>query len=345
MMNTRQSIASAAIVGLAFCHLPAAVKAQTTVASGEDRVIVDGDYVRIESPEGVAEVRGDWRTAGTVRITDNLLADLGAVEGDDYIRLTLAGDILFDFGSSKITEASQEVLGKVAQVIRGRARGEVLVVGHTDSIGDTEANVTLSRERAAEVIGWLHRHEGIPAYLLAGKGLGESRPVAHNTTPDGRDDPAGRARNRRVEIFVATSETADVRAAATVIVQSPAGEVRIQEGRVDVGGVEIDAGGVRFGGTVVSVGDPGGAPRRRDGGSTTCSAGKHCEADCPEGGCEMACSAGATCNYGCLGGGCRMLCAAGAKCRLSCPGGNCGFTCALGSTCNTSCPGGGCTGG
>lgn len=333
MTNTCRTIAAAAIVCLAVCCLPA-VQGQTTVTSGEDRVVVDGDYVRIESPEGVAEVSGDWRRGVSVRITDNLLADLGAVEGDEYIRLTLAGDILFDFGSARITEASQEVLGKVAQVIRGRARGEVLVVGHTDAIGDNEANLRLSRERAAEVIGWLHRHEGIPAHLLVAKGVGESQPVDYNTTPDGRDNPAGRARNRRVEILVGTTETADVRAAATVTVQSPAGEVRIQEGRVEVGGVKIDAGGIRVG-----------ASRPAAGGSTTCSAGRHCEADCPEGGCKMSCSAGATCSYGCLGGGCTMECAAGARCQLSCAGGNCSFACALGSTCNTSCPGGGCTGG
>jgi outer membrane protein OmpA-like peptidoglycan-associated protein len=349
MINTRRSTGGAVLVGLALCLLAGALQAQTTVVSGGDRVVVEGGYVRIESPEGVAEVRDDWRTGGSVRVTDtdDLLVELGAVELDDYLRLTLAGDILFEFGSTTINDASQGVLGKVAQVIRDRSRGEILVIGHTDSVGGAEVNLRLSRARAAEVIGWLHRNEGIPARLLVGRGMGESQPVAHNTTPDGRDDPAGRARNRRVEIFVATTETADVREAA-LTVHSPSGDVRIDEDRVEAGGVVVEPGGVRVGGLTVSTGgavDTGGSSRPAAGGDTTCSAGRHCEADCPEGGCKMSCSAGATCDYACRGGDCEMLCSAGAHCQLTCAGGDCRFTCALGSTCDRSCSGGHCTGG
>lgn len=340
MTHIRRNVAGAALVGLVLWTLPAAVLGQTTVTSGADRVVVDGNYVRIESPEGVTEVSGDWRTGGNVRVTDAVLADLGAVEHDDYIQLTLADDILFDFGSSRVTAASQKVLGEVAQVIRDRARGEVLVVGHTDSVGDDAANLRLSQDRAASVIGWLHRQEGIPGRMLVGRGMGESQPVAYNTLPDGGDNPAGRARNRRVEIFVGTTQNADVRSAATVIVDSPSGQVRIQEGSVDVGGIHVDSGGVQIGGTGVSTG--GG--RSATGGNTACPAGRHCEADCPEGGCRMSCSAGATCKYGCLGGGCTMECAAGATCQLSCAGGKCRFACGIASSCNKSCAGGGCSG-
>jgi outer membrane protein OmpA-like peptidoglycan-associated protein len=329
---------------LALCCLPGVVHGQTSVVSSGDLVVVDGDYVRIESPEGVTEVSGDWRTAGSVRITDAILADLGAVEADDHIRLTLAGDILFELGSATISDTSRETLGKVAQVIRDQARGEILVVGHTDSLGDTEANLRLSRARAAEVIRWLHRNQGIPGHMLVGRGMGESQPVAHNTTPDGRDDPAGRARNRRVELFVATTDTADVRGAA-LTVHTAGGEVRIQENRVEAGGVVVDTGGVRIGGMTVSAGgiDTGSGSRQAVTGSTTCSAGRLCKADCPEGDCKMSCSAGATCDYACRGGDCEMLCAAGASCQLSCAGGGCRFTCAVSSTCNTSCLGGNCT--
>lgn len=340
MNHNRRILAGAALAGLVLWALPGAALGQTTVTSGADRVVVDGNYVRIESPEGVAEVSGDWRTGGTIRVTDDVLVELGAVEHDDYVQLTLGGDILFDFGSARVTETSQKTLAQVAQVIRDRARGEVLVVGHTDSVGDPESNLRLSQDRAASVIGWLHRQEGIPSRMLLGRGLGESQPVDYNTTPDGRDNPAGRARNRRVEIFVGTTENADVRSAATVIVNSPEGEVRIGEGSVEVGGVRVDAGGVHIGGTDVSAaGRPSSA-----GGNTTCSAGRHCEANCPEGGCRMSCSAGATCKYGCSGGGCTMECAAGATCQLGCSGGDCRFVCALGSTCKKSCTGGGCSG-
>jgi outer membrane protein OmpA-like peptidoglycan-associated protein len=350
MIKTRIITTGAAIVWLALCCLPGAVHGQTTVISGEDRVVVDGAYVRIESAEGVTEVSGDWRTAGTIRMsdTDDILANLGAVEVDDHIRLILEGDILFAFDSTVITGASQKVLRDVAHVIRDRAHGEVLVIGHTDAIGNTEANLRLSRARAAEIIRWLHRDEGIPVDMLVGRGMGESQPVADNTLPDGRDNPAGRARNRRVEVFVATTKTADVRAASTMTVHSPTGDVRIDEDRVEVGGVVIDQGGVRVGGLEVSsdgVIHTGRDSRQAAEGLTTCSAGKRCKADCLEGDCKMSCSAGAICDYACSGGDCEMLCATGATCQLSCTGGGCQFSCAIASTCNTSCLGGECTGG
>jgi outer membrane protein OmpA-like peptidoglycan-associated protein len=339
----------AVVVWLAVCCLPGVMHGQTTVTSDEGRVVIDGAYVRIETSDGVTEVGGDWRSAGSVRFTDTdgLLAELGAETTGDYIRMTLTGDILFAFDSTSISEESKDILANVAHVIRNHGRGEVLVIGHTDSVGDTEANLRLSRQRAAAIISWLHRKEGIPSQMLVGRGMGEGQPVASNTTPDGRDNPAGRARNRRVEVFVATTETADVRSAA-MTVHTATGDVRIDEGRVEVGGVVVDAGGVRVGGLEVTsdgVIHTGTGSHQAVVEGTTCSAGKHCKADCLEGDCRMSCSAGATCDYACSGGDCEMLCATGATCRLSCTGGGCRFSCAVASNCSTSCLGGDCSGG
>lgn len=338
----------AATVWLALCCLAGMAHGQTTVAGGEDRLVVDGAFVRLESPDSVSEISGGWRTAGGASTADvgALLATLGAIEADDHLRITVAGDILFDFGSSEITEASRRVLAEVAQVIRDRARGEILVVGHTDAVGDAEANLRLSRERAASVIRWLHHTEGIPARLLVGYGMGEARPVADNTTPDGGDDPAGRARNRRVELWVATTATADVRAAASLTVRSGAAEIHLQKDRVEVGEVVVDRDGVRVGDLAVGVGGGialGSGSRAVVEGRFTCPAGQRCDTDCPEGDCIMTCSPGATCDFACSGGDCRMVCAADAGCRFGCAGGDCHFTCAAGSSCSTSCTGEDCT--
>lgn len=329
-------------LGLALTLLPQPGLGQTPVTHDQGRVVVEGDYVRIESPEGVTEVTDDWRTGTSVRVndTDAILTELGAVQEDDYIRLRLTGDVLFDLGSAVINPAAAEVLAQVAQVIRDRAVGEVLVVGHTDSLGDAASNQRLSEARAVAVIRWLQDHAGIPVAILVGRGMGERQPVAHNTTPDGRDDPAGRARNRRVELFIGTTGQADVRTAAgRVTVRTAEGEVRIEEGRVEVGGVQIDSKGVRIGG--VATGGTQAAGDRR----VNCAAGRQCTVGCPQGDCVMTCSAGAHCDFSCQGGDCQMLCSAGATCKLGCPGGDCRFSCALGSSCNTSCAGGGCTGG
>lgn len=56
--------------------------------------------------------------------------------------------------------------------------------------------------RAESVRNWLAQAGGVPRPAISTVGYGESRPVAPNGTPDGRDDPEGRQRNRRVELLV-----------------------------------------------------------------------------------------------------------------------------------------------
>jgi outer membrane protein OmpA-like peptidoglycan-associated protein len=326
---------SVAIAGVVMGGLPGVLLGQQAIVTSDAaRVVVEGDYVRVETPEGTTAVSGDWRTGATVRVgdTDALLVELGAVPAADHIRLSLGGDILFALGSAVITEAAEATLRKVAQVIRDRALGDVLVVGHTDSVGSAASNQRLSEARAVSVIRWLQQHEGIPAAILVGRGMGERQPVAAETSA------GGQARNRRVELFLGTTRQADVRAAAGLVtVRSAAGEVHIGDDTVEVGGVRIDAAGVHVGGAAA------GGARPAVSGATTCAAGRFCAADCPAGNCKMTCSAGATCEYGCAGGGCEMACSAGASCELGCAGGSCRFSCAVGSSCETSCLGGNCT--
>lgn len=175
---------------------------QIETATGS--VVMDGDFVRIEGPEGVLEIEDDsWRDRETVYVAGDvgrLLEELGATVVAGELALDLAGDILFGFDSVAIQAAAAAELAKVAHVIRQRSAGEVLVVGHTDSIGEPSYNQKLSERRAVAVMRWLNEKEGVPVALMRGRGMGEEQPVAHNTRPDGSDDPAGRARNRRVEI-------------------------------------------------------------------------------------------------------------------------------------------------
>jgi outer membrane protein OmpA-like peptidoglycan-associated protein len=191
--------------------------------------------VRIRSGDREVVASGEWRETGTVDV-DRLLGDLGAVVGDGVIRVDVAGDVLFEFDSAEVQAAAAAKLAQIAQVIRSRSAGEVLVVGHTDGIGSQAYNMKLSRDRALAVIRWLHEEEGIPAAIMVGRGLGASRPVAPNALPDGSDNPTGRARNRRVEIQVATR--AGVTLEPGVV---SAGGVRVDEGGVTVGGVRIEA--------------------------------------------------------------------------------------------------------
>lgn len=175
-----------------------------TVVAGGVSLRTDGDYVRIDTPGETVEIDSSWRVANrgsyAAADTDRLLTELNAERSGDRVSLDLAGDVLFDFNSAAIRADAAAELAKVAHVIRQQAADEVVLVGHTDSIGKDDYNQRLSLERAASVMNWLYEKEGIPAQLMAAKGMGSKDPVAHNTKPDGSDDPAGRAKNRRVEI-------------------------------------------------------------------------------------------------------------------------------------------------
>lgn len=291
------------------------------------------------SPPSV-RVSGDWRSAGTsyrAADADRILRELGAVEKDDVIRLALAGDVLFDFDSTAIRDQAAGQLGKAALVIRQRSVGKVYVVGHTDSVGTDEYNRKLSQKRAEAVISWLNGHEGIPQEVMVGRGMGSTQPVAYNTMPDGSDNPAGRAKNRRVEILLAEREGVDLNAVVS-------GAVRAAEQAVDTAGDAVRAaqqavdlargvtGGI--GGTTQRVGDET---------AKLCKSGDTCSYSCLEGNCRMTCESDANCNYACPGGDCEMRCRPGAVCTFGCAGGNCHFDCAEGSRCKTSCMGGECT--
>lgn len=114
--------------------------------------------------------------------------------------LALDTDVLFPFGSSTLTPAAAATLKQAAALLAGHAKGTVRVNGYTDSVGTDVHNLELSRARAAAVqraLGPLVAKAGLE---LQANGYGESDPVAANTLPNGKDNPAGRKLNRRVSL-------------------------------------------------------------------------------------------------------------------------------------------------
>ncbi len=103
-------------------------------------------------------------------------------------------DILFEFDSAAIIEESAEALATIAGFLEDNAELELVIVGHTDNVGDFDYNLTLSLERAQAVSAWLERRHGIDSDRLQAAGAGMMAPVASNRTDDGR------AQNRRVEL-------------------------------------------------------------------------------------------------------------------------------------------------
>lgn len=101
--------------------------------------------------------------------------------------------IHFATDSAEIDDQAEPVINEIVTLLKQNPELKLIVEGHTDSSGDAEDNLRLSRERAAAVVKGL-KEAGISAERLSSQGYGDTRPVADNDTPEGR------AKNRRVEL-------------------------------------------------------------------------------------------------------------------------------------------------
>jgi OmpA-OmpF porin, OOP family len=102
--------------------------------------------------------------------------------------------ILFDTGSDRIRGESTPTLTQIGDMLKAHPELKLTIEGHTDNVGQPADNQTLSEKRAAAVKQYLVTTFGIDASRLATKGLGDTKPVAPNQTPEGRQQ------NRRVEL-------------------------------------------------------------------------------------------------------------------------------------------------
>jgi OOP family OmpA-OmpF porin len=118
----------------------------------------------------------------------------------------LGADAYFDFDRASLKPAGRAKLDRLSADLRRVASvSSILIVGNTDSKGTEEYNFRLGQRRADSVANYLVSR-GVPASLISTQSRGELDPVAPNTLPNGRDNPAGRALNRRVVITVTAQE-------------------------------------------------------------------------------------------------------------------------------------------
>ena len=107
--------------------------------------------------------------------------------------------VYFDTNKYNINTASQNTLNKLTSVFKEHADTNILVIGHTDSSGDENYNMTLSKNRAYSVTNYL-KQKGISSLRLTTNWFGESKPIYDNSTVEGR------AKNRRVNIVIVPNE-------------------------------------------------------------------------------------------------------------------------------------------
>jgi outer membrane protein OmpA-like peptidoglycan-associated protein len=101
--------------------------------------------------------------------------------------------ILFDVNSANIKPESYGTLKEIADVLKENSTVHVSIIGHTDSDGNADYNLKLSKERAQAVKDALSSEFGIDVSRMTTDGKGAAQPVADNKTPEGK------AQNRRVE--------------------------------------------------------------------------------------------------------------------------------------------------
>jgi len=158
------------------------------VPVGQDYEIV---YLSLGFTETAASLPVADKPNQNVRLTlryTRILPKKGDTGGSGIV----LGGINFDTGKSKIRPESFEQLDTVVEYLAHKPSAKVEISGHTDSVGNKAANKSLSQQRADACVEYLVK-KGIDKSRLTAVGYGDERPVAPNSTPEGRE------KNRRIE--------------------------------------------------------------------------------------------------------------------------------------------------
>jgi OmpA-OmpF porin, OOP family len=157
------------------------------------KIIKDGQEVWAQAEKGNGKI---WlRIVEKKAMEQHIVADAAAFSKDIMATGHVAVyGINFDTGKSTIKPESEQVIAEIAKLMKDNPALKIGVVGHTDSVGNIESNIKLSKDRAEAVLQALVRNHGIAAARLKSFGCGQFAPVASN------ENEEGRAKNRRVEL-------------------------------------------------------------------------------------------------------------------------------------------------
>lgn len=123
-------------------------------------------------------------------------AAAASVEKDERgVVISVGGAALFPSNKATLMPAANAKLDRIADALKQQQGKQILIEGHTDASGSPERNAELAQERAEAVASYLSAR-GVPREAMTVEGVGPERPIADNTTAEGR------ASNRRVEIVV-----------------------------------------------------------------------------------------------------------------------------------------------
>jgi outer membrane protein OmpA-like peptidoglycan-associated protein len=180
-------------------------------------MIIKGDEIIVNSPDAASleQLVADIQAAAPAmmvkaegpldlqgEIDNSLVAADAAVDrlGEnpdprDVARALSIQVINFELDKAFIPDANKPFLDRATKIITDVPNMKLMIIGHTDSLASDAYNLQLSRERAESIKEYLVS-EGVDATKLVTKGMGESEPIADNSTEQGR------FRNRRIEFMV-----------------------------------------------------------------------------------------------------------------------------------------------
>jgi OmpA-OmpF porin, OOP family len=102
----------------------------------------------------------------------------------------------FDSGSAQVKPEYRGEIAKVAQYLKENPTTTAVIEGHTDNVGEPQANMKLSQQRAENVVNYLVDNFGIERARLSAKGYGSTRRISYNNSAEGR------AMNRRINAVI-----------------------------------------------------------------------------------------------------------------------------------------------
>lgn len=117
---------------------------------------------------------------------------------EEGIAVSFDSGILFGFDSSELRPEARENLEKLSDILNRDEDTILMIVGHTDSTGDSDYNVRLSERRAQSAASYMI-NQGLSDSRVQIEGRGENEPIADNTTESGQQE------NRRVEVAIFAS--------------------------------------------------------------------------------------------------------------------------------------------
>lgn len=180
------------------------------VKEERDQLVAERNRLAQEKEHREKELRAAQDTYG--ELIDKMRSEIsrGEVtisELQGKLTVNLVEKILFDSGSAEIKSGGKEVLSKVGTILNEVKDKEIRVEGYSDNLPISPrlqsiypSNWELSSARAISVVQFLRNTLNVPGERLSASGFAEFRPIADNSTPEGR------AQNRRIQIILAPLE-------------------------------------------------------------------------------------------------------------------------------------------